>query len=166
MSDKGLYQDPGLFKHSSLEEKKRQWHLNVYGSSDQQSFMQGVSALRSNHLPYYIPFFFIYKSYPFGIPSIDKWYPFQRPNLELCIPFNWHVNVLSLTYENITTKPERFRVFLYHSHKLHQLQSLLGLFTDRKDIFSYPFITQKPEKSTPFGRGLHLQTIMGIPPGM
>ena len=43
MSDKGLYQDPELFKHSSLEEKKRQWHLNVYGSSDQQSFMQGVS---------------------------------------------------------------------------------------------------------------------------
>ena len=28
------------------------------------------------------------KSYPFRIPSIDKWYLFHIPCLELCIPFN------------------------------------------------------------------------------
>ena len=28
------------------------------------------------------------KSYPFRIPSIDKWYLFHIPCLDLCIPFN------------------------------------------------------------------------------
>ena len=31
---------------------------------------------------------------------------------------------------------------------MHQLQSLLGLFTDRKDIFSYPFIYSLPFQKT------------------
>ena len=43
------------------------------------------------------------------------------------------------------------------------LLALFGLFTDRNDRFSYPFIDLKPKIGTPFGRSHPVQG--SIPPG-
>ena len=47
------------------------------GGGTQQSFIQAGSALRSNPLPFNIPF--LTEKVPFRIPSIEKWYPFHVP---------------------------------------------------------------------------------------
>ena len=56
-----------------------------------RNFIRGGSAPRSNSLPFYIPFL-AKKTYPFRLPSFDKWCPFYGhifPSLEPCIPFNY-----------------------------------------------------------------------------
>ena len=59
------------------------------GGDTQQTFIREGSAPRFN-LWYLFIYHFSRKSYPFCIPSIDKWYPFHMNILclGLCIPFN------------------------------------------------------------------------------
>ena len=68
----------------------------------QQMFIRGDSAPRSNHLPFFMPFFFSRKRYPFRIPSIEKWCPFHIPCLEVCIPFNCTVLWIGINHKTRT----------------------------------------------------------------
>ena len=61
------------------------WGRGVGGT--QQMFIRGGSALRSNPLSFYRPFF-TKKSTPF-VYLLENWYSFHIPCLELCIAFNF-----------------------------------------------------------------------------
>ena len=91
--------------------------------------------------------------YPYYIPCIDRWYPFHIPCLEI-------------------TKPERFPDFFTTIKNAPDSPFYLGHFTDRNERFRYrfihfnqwnpyPFIYLSPEKGTPFGRSLPVNSIIG-----
>ena len=63
---------------------------NRGGGDTQQSFIQGDSALRSNPLPFYLPFFTkkVPHSYTFYWQMVPLSKPIPIPDLEFCMPFN------------------------------------------------------------------------------
>ena len=105
----------------------------------QQSFIGRGFPSRFNPSPFYIHFW--QQRCPFRIPSINNWNgtPFTC-SLALCIPFNCCKCTIWIWINHKSTSFSR----LFHSHKMHLL-ALLGLFTDRNDRFSYPFIYLKPK---------------------
>ena len=97
----------------------------------QQSFLREGSAPRSNALSFYIPFL----AQPFSYVPLTNGTPYTYLVYNLLSPFTAAKSTL---LKWINPKPERFLNFFY-SHKM-PLLVLLGLFTDRNDRISYPFI--------------------------
>ena len=112
----------------------------------QQTFIREGSAPRFN-LWYLFIYHFSRKSYPFCIPSIDKWYPFHMNILclELCIPFN----CCKCTFFKIGINISQNRKFsrLYKAMKF--IFSPFGSFHRPN-----PIVYLKPEKGAPIGRSL------------
>ena len=109
---------------------------------NQQSFIRGGIALRSNFLPFYIRFLAEKLRYPFRILCIDKWYPFQIPSLELCIPFN----SCKCTFFKILNQ----HVFSTILQSYNESVSSFDLFYRPKLQISLPFYILQQVKSLPF----------------
>ena len=90
--------------------------------------------------PYPFIYHFWQKTYPFRLPSFDKWCPFHRhifPSLEVCIPFNYCKCTFCKIWMNL--KPECFLDF-FTAIKCVCHSILLGLFPDQDDRISCSFI--------------------------
>ena len=126
---------------NSLTENKQNINNNCHRASQSQGVLNKVSYGESPSRCLTINSFiyrFCQKRYPFRIPFvINKWYPFHVACLELCIPFNY----CYCTVFNIQLNHKNQNVFSTYFTVLKCVLAFLGLFTDRNDRFSYPFIS-------------------------
>ena len=126
----------------------------VPGGGTQQSFIREGSALRSNPLPFYIPF--LTKKIPFSYIFYWQMVPLSQPIVELCI----FLNCCKRTFKISINHKTRTFFRLFQNHKMHLLAPL-GLFAGRKWQISLPFhilqlvkflpvhLYLKPERGTP-----------------
>ena len=99
-----------------------------------QSLMRGGSALRSNPLPFHLPFW--QKRYPLYEPFIEKRYPFHIPTLEHYTPFLSPCNeVNEQYYERISRITRRNTLNTAIRNILNK-----GPFKYLNDRFPYPFL--------------------------